>query len=203
MPSKTYNLVLDEHLYILITQGLYEAFAELKKRYHKHALVLCDELLTQYPNTGILKKELVAICDDNFPVVLRKYIVGASSFYRFWENCSRQVAMDFLINFSYGAEGVFFSTIFSIDQDIEGKYGSLEFLSERDQDKNLKREVFEVRNVLLKFNAFFTETEKSLLNLVLSGFSVYDLEKTGLYSKSQLYLTFSNAVEKVKKYMNK
>ncbi len=201
MPAKNYNFILDEHLHILITQGNHEAFIELKRRYSIHANALCKKLLSQYPNTGVSLKELVAVCDDTFPIVLRKYLSGVSSFYLFWEKLATQAAMDHLVDFSYGAEGVFFSTIFSIDSDIEGKYGSLEFLKEKDQNREAKRQVFEVKSILEKYKKFFTETEKSLLNLVLSGLSISDIESTGIYSRSQLYLTFSNAIAKVKRYL--
>ena len=115
--------------------------------------------------------------------------------------CAKQEAMDFLVDFSYEAEGVFFSSTFSIDVDIEGKYGSLEFLHERDQNKDLKRKIFEARATLAKYDKFFTEVEKSLLNLAIAGYTVSDLEKTGIYSRSQLYLTFKTASEKMKKYL--
>ena len=201
MSTITYKHVLDEHLHILVAQGNHEAFVELKKRYHKHADVLCARLLTQYPKTGIAKKELVGICDSHFPTIIRKYMSGMSSFYLFWEMCAKQEAMDFLVDFSYEAEGVFFSSTFSIDVDIEGKYGSLEFLHERDQNKDLKRKIFEARATLAKYDKFFTEVEKSLLNLAIAGYTVSDLEKTGIYSRSQLYLTFKTASEKMKKYL--
>lgn len=194
---KTYNRILDEHLHILITQGCYEAFIELKKRYHKHAQILCVGLLNQYQKTGITKTELVSVCDNHFPFVLKKYVSGLSSFYNFWETCTKQVAMDYLIEFSYEAEGVFFSGLFSIERDLV----NLELLQEKDTNKNLKRRVFEIRSVIAKYDLFFTEPEKALLNLVLSGYTISDLEKTGLYCKSTLYLTFNSAITKLKNYL--
>ena len=194
---KTYNRILDEHLHILITQGCYEAFIELKKRYHKHAQILCVGLLNQYQKTGITKAELVSVCDNHFPFVLKKYVSGLSSFYNFWETCTKQVAMDYLIEFSYEAEGVFFSGLFSIERDLV----NLELLQEKDTNKNLKRRVFEIRSVIAKYDLFFTEPEKALLNLVLSGYTISDLEKTGLYCKSTLYLTFNSAITKLKNYL--
>ena len=202
MPNKTYNRVLDENLHILVTRGCHEAFLELKKRYHRHASVLCNKLLEQYPNTGISKKELVSISDTNFPIVVRKYVSGVSSLYIFWETCTKQVLMDYLVDYSYDAEGIFFSGTFSLEDLMDNKHGSFDFLNEKDPDRNLKRKVFEVKSILAKYDMFFTTAEKGVMNLVLSGYSLMELEKTGLYKKSQLYLTFKNAIEKIKRYLN-
>ena len=202
MPNKLYNKILDEHLHILITQGCYEAFLEIKKRYHKHAQIVCTKLLNQYQKTGITKVELVSVCDDNLPIVLRKYVSGLSSFYNFWERCTTQVAMDYLVDFSYGAEGVYFSGTFSIDQDLDGRLMSPELLKEKDESKAIKRQIFEIKSIIAKFEIFFTKVEVAILNLVLEGYSIADLEKTGLYCKSQLYLTYHSAIDKVKHYLD-
>lgn len=201
MPIKPYSKILDEHLHILVTQGSYEAFLELKRRYHKHAQILCAKLLNQYQKTGITKVELVTVCDDHLPIILKKYVSGLSSFFNFWEKCATQVAMDYLVEFSYGAEGVYFSGTFSIDQDLEGRLIGAELLNEKSESKAIKRQIFEIRNVMAKYEMFFSEVERAVLNLILSGYSVADLEKTGLYCKSQLYLTYHNAINKVRHYL--
>lgn len=69
MPRKSYNQILDEHLYILVAQGNHEAFIKLRKRYHKHALSLSTELIRQYNSSGITRADLVAVCEGYFPIV--------------------------------------------------------------------------------------------------------------------------------------
>ena len=78
-------------------------------------------------------------------------------------------------------------------------YGEL--IAERDDEKITKRQIFEVKTQLYKYKAFFTDQEFSIVNLILSGYSFADLEHGEMMSRTTLYLTFKNAVKKLKKYI--
>ena len=203
MPIKSNNRTLDEHLHILIAQGNHEAFVQLRKRYHKHALVLTTELLRQYLDTGISRKELVAVCEDHFPFVINKYYSGMASFYSFWRESTLQVLMDYLIENSYDGDAYQFKGVISFDQSEDGRHYFSDFIAERGDEKLLKRKVFEIRQFIKRHEVFFTFQEKALLNLLLEGYTLADLEHTGLLAKSHLYLTYKSAVEKLRTYMNK
>lgn len=200
MPNKSNRRLPDEKLHLLITRGCYEAFIELKKRYHKHTLVLVNELLNQYINTGIGKRELTSICDAYFPFVTKSYLTGFSSFYSFWRETTLQCAMDYLIENSYGGQASFFSGSISLNQPGENNHAFEDILAEKDISKDEKRKIFEIKAILAKKDAFFTTSEKAILNLILTGVTLSEIEKTGLYGKTYIHLTFKSAIKKLKKF---
>ena len=201
MPKKSYNQILDEHLHILIAQGNHEAYNTLRKRYHVHASILVSELLKQYAYTGISSNELITVCEEHFVFVISKYVPGRSSFYSFWKSSSSQYLMDYLVDHSYNADAYVFKGSISFDQKNDEMHSFSELLAERGDEKAFKRKIFEIRHTLHKFDAFFTASEKTLLNLILDGYSLADFEHTGVLGRSQINLTYKSAVEKLQKYM--
>ena len=203
MPKKSYNQILDEHLHILIAQGNYEAYHKLNKRYHVHAVILVSELMKQYNYTGITSKELIAACEEHFLFVVSKYVPGRSSFYTFWKSSCTQYLIDYLVEYCFEGDVDNFKVMISFDQKINETQSYGEIIAERSDSKTLKRKIFEIKHILHKYNAFFTAPEKTLLNLVLEGYSYVDFIHTGILSRSQIFLTYKSAVEKVQKFMNK
>ena len=198
MPSKTYNQILDEHLHILIAQGNHEAFIVLRRRYRRHAYVLCTSLLNQYSDTGITNKELFSVCDAHFILCLNRYVPGLSSFYTFWKESTQQILMDYIVENSYDSGAYLFRGIVSFDQALDEKHNYAEYLAEKTEDKKFKRTLLEIKRIIQKYDVFFTAQEKALLNLILEGYSVCELEHTGMLGKSHLYLTYNCALEKLK-----
>ena len=202
MPKKSQDRLLDEHLHSLVAQGNHDALIELRKRFHKHSRHLVNQLLIQYPNTGITKKELLAVCDSHFPFVVLKYNpLVQSSFLTFWRESTKNCAMDYLIENSYNGGAFGFRGVISFDEANEDSLCYGELIAERDDEKITKRQIFEVKTQLYKYKAFFTDQEFSIVNLILSGYSFSDLEHGEMMSRTTLYLTFKNAVKKLKKYI--
>ena len=201
MPHKSYNQILDEHLYILIAQGNHEAFNQLHKRYHQHAVTLAKDLASQYSETGITYTELVSTCEDRFSFVLKKFNPGLASFYTFWKSIVLPYLMEYIVENSYDGGAFMFKGFISFDQRNEEMKEFSDFIGERGDERALKRKIFEIRHVLHKYDLFFTYQEKALLNLVLDGYSLAELEHSGLLGRSQLNLTYKTAVNKLQKYM--
>ena len=199
MSTKYIHRLLDDYLHVLITKGNHEAFEELKKRYHRHALVLVNNLLTQYVNTGVTKKELLSICDNYFHHTVIKFVSGMSSFYNYWKENTTQRAIDYLVENSYGGESSMFCGTISLNQSTDGRYCFDDILAEKDVDWKLNRKIFEIRALLARNEKAFESREKAIIELTLVGYSLSDLEATGLYGKTQLHLTFNNAAKKLKK----
>ena len=201
MPKRSYNQILDEHLHILIAQGNHEAYNTLRKRYRTHASFLINDILRQYPDTGLSKKELVAVSEEHFIFVISKYMPLRSSFYTFWKRNTYQYLMDYLIDNSYDGEASSFKGTFSLDQKKDEMHSFGEMLAERDDERSVKRLMFEIRSTLIKYDTFFTVPEKALLNLIMQGYSLADFEQSGILKKSQVNLTYKSAIDKLKKYM--
>ena len=200
MPHKSYHQILDEHLHILIAQGNHEAYNKLSYRYHRHSLTLVKDLLSKYTFTGVTNRELVLVCEDHFPFVVSKYTPGLSSFFSFWKDSTSKVVIDYLVENSYDGDASIFRGAISFDQKNEEKHPYSELIGERGDEHAIKKRVFEIRYVVNKYDAFFTYQEKALLNLILEGYSLTEVEHSGLLGRSQLSLTYKSLIDKLKKY---
>lgn len=198
MPSKSYNRILDEHLHILISQGNHEAYLKLAKRYKDYADSLAIELLEQYPGSGVSISEIVSICSNVFPHVVKKYDHQRCSFYVFWREASENAIMDYLIENSYLSNARFFKGVIQLDESVDDKRTHLDFVSENDDDYHKERMIKELKRLLNHYKLHFTRQEFALLHLSLQGYSIKDLEHSGILSRSHLYLTFNNACQKLR-----
>ena len=203
MPRTNQDRVLDEHLLALIRQGNHDALDELRKRYHKHSLHLVHQLLTQYPNTGITTKELLAVCDSHFNFVIIKFNnLMPSSFLTFWKESTKNEAMDYLIENSYNGGAISFRGIISFNEANDDSLSYSEMIAERNENLNTNKKIFELRTQLYHFKPYFTNQEFSIVNLILVGYSFAELEHSGMTVRSNLYLTFKNAAKKLQKLIN-
>ena len=140
------------------------------------------------------------MCDDHFPFVIARYnSLLHSSLLTYWKESTINVAMNYLVDNSYNAGATTFRGVISFDSSNPHSISFGELIAEKDEKKDIKRKVFEVRNIVYKYKVFLTNQEFSLLNLLLDGYSLNELEHGGLLSKSTLYLTFKTAVKKLKK----
>ena len=195
MLRKTYNQALDEHLHILIAQGNHEAFNRLRRRYHLHAVSLVNDLLKQYKYTGLTSRELLSVSEEHFFFVVSRYLPGSSSFYSFWKNNTTQFLMNYLIDRSTD------DSYISFDQKEYDKFAVSELIGETGDERMLKRKIFEIKHIIHKYEVFFTVPEKTILSLLLEGYSLGDFEHTGMLKRSQINLTYKSAIEKVQKFM--
>ena len=204
MPKKSYNQILDEHLHSLIAQGNHEAFNKLRRRYHRHSANLCSDIAYQYRDSGIEQNELIAVCEAVFPIVILKYNPSLSSFYTFWKETTNQELLNYVIDNSYDGGASMFKGVVSFEQEYDERYCYSEYLGEIDDSKKLKRKTFEMKELINKrYAAFFTNQEKNLLNLVLEGYTIKELEHADILKKSQLYLTYNSAVNKLRNFSEK
>jgi len=199
MPKKSYNTILDEHLHILIAQGNHEAFERLEKRYHFHAICLCNEILKQYEETGISVADLIVVCESSFRSIVEKYDAELSSFFSFWKRIVSHQIMEYLTDNSYTADASTFKGSISIDQELENNRSFADLLCEIDDNKNKRKRIADIKRIINRNLLHFTKQESSMLNLILDGYSIPDLEHSGIMSRSSLYLTFNVAVEKLRK----
>ena len=199
MPKKSYNNILDEHLHILIAQGNHEAFERLEKRYRSQAVYLCREILKQYEQTGISSADLLTVCDSSFRSIVEKYDAELSSFFSFWKQIASHQIMEYLTDNSYTAEASTFKGSISIDQGLEDNRPFADLLCEIDDSKNKRKRIADIKRIIKRHLLHFTKQESSMLNLILDGYSIPDLEHSGIMSRSSLYLTFNAAVEKLRK----
>lgn len=201
MPTKTYNRIFEEHLCELITQGNHEAFVRLKKRYDRHAVFLVRKLLETYPCSGLTLREVLSVHDNHFPYVIKKYNPELCSFYYYWEKSVTRYITDFIMENSYRCNAKTFVGAFSYDDEYEdgNEYSSV--LAENDEETKRKRIVKEVETLIERYPMFFELEELSVIKLALNGYSFLEIEKSGMMSRSKVFLTFNSAYKKLEKLM--
>ena len=111
--------------------------------------------------------------------------------------------MDYLVDNSYKPDSTDINGNISLDQEFEDKHSISDYIHEVDEDREKKRKLFEIKNIIAQNDDVFTKQEAALLNLVLSGYTIADLEHGGVMSRSALYLTFKTATEKLQKLVRK
>lgn len=202
MAPKTYNRILDEHLHILITQGNHEAYLYLVKRYRKYFKGLTCEMVEKYPNSGVSYKELMAICSQIFPSIVRKYDPGRlSSFFVFWRESSEKAMVDYLLENSYLANAAMFRGFVSFDEEADERRLAGERLAEFNETHYSEKRIEELKKIINAHRKEFKHQEFAMLTLMLEGYDLNDLEHSGMMSRSSLYLTFNNACDKIRKYL--
>ena len=199
MPNKSYNRVLDEHLLALIAQGNHDALRQLEKRYHKHSLHLARELLVKYPETGITKRELAAVCDEHLSFLIAKYNpLLFNSFLTFWRRSVENVAVSYIKENSYNCGAMLFRGVISFDETNNNELSYAERIAEKDDNKLVEKRTAEVKELVQHHKGLFTNEEFNLIILVLEGYSFKELEHNGMMSRTVLYLTFKSASKKVR-----
>lgn len=199
MPTnQSYNRILDEHLHILCAQGNHEAYLSLLKRYHNYSKKLSNEILEKYPGTGINFNEIMTVCTDHFHYVVKKFNPQLCSFYSFWKETTTQEIMDYLMNNSYNAKAKSFKGLFMLDEENEERIAVTEFLHEDNEEALMKERIEELKRTVELYCEKFENQELSLLRLFFQGYTISELESAGIMKRSTLYLTFKNAVEKLK-----
>ena len=199
MPApKSYRRILDEHLHILIAQGNHEAYLRLTKSYKEFAEILARELLERYPGSGVLFSEVVAVCSHRFPYIVKKYDPQLCSFYTFWRETSEQAVIDYFIDNSYLATAKTFRGFLHYDEETDEKRLNYEHLAEGDEDYRIEKMVREIKRILSNYKNKFKSMEFTILLLTLDGYSLKELEHCGMMSRSNLYLTFTIACDKLK-----
>ena len=105
--------------------------------------------------------------------------------------------MTYLVNNSYGATPENAKAPLSLDQRNDDKRPLVDTISETDEDYLWRRKVFEIKSIIAKNDNYFTGQESALLNFILDGYTLAELEHSGVMKKSTLYLTFNTAVDKL------
>lgn len=198
-PIKSYNRILDEHLHSLITQGNHEAYLKLARRYRLYAKHLTQEILEQYQGSGVSFSDIMAVFSSHFRYVVRKYDQQQTSFYSFWKESSEKVVMDYLIENSYSANAKAFRGFIHFDEEDDEKRTYEDRIHENDKDYFTERLIRELKRLLKANKIRFKNLEFTILYLLLDGYTIADLEHSGIMSRAGLYLTFNNACKKMKR----
>lgn len=197
--KQSYNRILDEHLHVLTAQGNHDAYQLLVRRYQNYNKKLSYEILEKYPGTGISFDEIMVVCANHFNYVVRKYNPELCSFYSFWKGVMTKEIMDYIIKNSYNAGAKSFRGSLILDDENDERIAIGEVLKEEDEDSSIKEKIKIVMKALKENKETFKNKEFSILYLLLLGYEISDLEKAGIMKRSTLYLTFKNALNKLKK----
>lgn len=197
-PLKSYNRKLDEHLHSLITRGNHDAYLKLARRYRLYAKHLTKEILEQYQGSGVGFSDLMTVFTDSFCYIVRNFDYQKTSFYVFWREISKKLAIDYIIENSYLANAKAFRSFIHFDEEHGEKRMLGDRVNEYDEDYLTERLIRELKRLLHIHKEEFKKLEFTVLFLLLDGYSIAELEHSGMMSRSALYLTFNNACIKMR-----
>ena len=201
MPSsKSYRRILDEQTHALVAQGSHEAYLHFLKRYKFYSESLARELLaSKYYGSGAFPAELVAVCVDRFPYVLKKFNPEICSFYTFWRNTVEQYIIDYMTDNYFSEKSMTQASYVSFNDSISELNSGLELLAESDDDTVKDRLNHDAKRLIAMHRNLFTPSEITLMLLLFDGYKLADYERSGIVVKSTMYLTFSRVCKKLEK----
>ncbi len=204
LSSKTYRRRLDEQSHELVAQGNHAAYLQFQKRYRYRALYLVYDLIDcKYKGLGIVPTELVTVCNDHFPYVVKKFNPWLCSFYTFWRKSVELQIADYVNNTYFSDKSKTQSSISCFDDDYNENIFDFDCVAETDENIARNRLVYELRRTILAHKEEFEHQEFMMLLLTLDGYTMADFEHTGINSQSTLYLTFKKAITKLDNIMKK
>lgn len=201
MSSKNYHRILDEHLIVLVSQGNHEAYQKLRKRYQRHALALAHQLITNHQKAGLSVQDIATICDHYFPIAVVRYDPTQCSFYHYWREMTSHYVLNYIIETCYSDDESLYKLLLSLDEQIDEKHSFGDILAEKDDTSGLKVIVDAICDLIERHSEMFEKNELSLLKLMLEGYTIGELEHTGMMAKSTLYITFNIVVRKIQNLM--
>ena len=161
-------------------------------------------MVEKYPNSGVSFKELMSICSQMFPSIVRKYDPGRlSSFFVFWRESSEKAMVDYLLENSYLANAAMFRGFVSFDEEADERRLAGERLAEFNETHYSEKRIEELKKIINAHRKEFKHQEFAMLTLMLEGYDLNDLEHSGMMSRSSLYLTFNNACDRIRKYLKR
>jgi hypothetical protein len=124
-----------------------------------------------------------------------------SSFFVFWRESSEKAIVDYLLENSYLANAAMFSGFVSFDEEADERRFASERIAEFNEHHYNEKRIEELKRIIYAHRKEFKHQEFAMLTLMLEGYDLNDLEHTGMMSRSSLYLTFNNACDKIRKYI--
>ena len=126
-----------------------------------------------------------------------------TAFISFWKEITVQKIMEYLVNNSYTVSLDGIKRSLSIDQKFEDNHFVIDVIHEKDDHKVKQRKIFEIKNLIMRNEELFDPQEITLLNFILDGYTLAELEHSGMMSRSTLYHMFNTAVEKLQKLIKR
>lgn len=196
---KTKNRALDNYLHSLIAQGNHLAYLRLKKRYEKYSRIICKQALERNLDSGVTLADLFAVCSACFKEIILKYNPQKLPFYSFWKDVATQEINDYFLINSYNAKARTFNGIINLDEENDEKKLNLELIRETDEDYIREKNRRDALRIIDLNTTSFSHKELVVLHYILDGYTIKELEHGDLMSRSMLYLTYNNAIKKLRK----
>ena len=89
----------------------------------------------------------------------------------------------------------------SFDEEADERRFAGERIAEFNEHHYNEKRIEELKRIIHAHRKEFKHQEFAMLTLMLEGYDLNDLEHTGMMSRSSLYLTFNNACDKIRKYI--
>lgn len=202
MPKKLpRNHLTDESLHSLCAQGNHDAYLLLATRYERYCKKLVNQILEDFPGSGIDFHELVAVNNNLFPYVVRKFNPELNYFYAFWRTSTSRAIMDYVMQNSYNAQAKTFKGAFALDDENDERIAVYEYLHEEDENYIIRWQTREIIHLVESNSQLFEKNELLVLDAIFQGLTLSEIEQSGIIKRSTLYLTYNRVIEKLKKLL--
>ncbi|NLZ15862.1 MAG: hypothetical protein GXY27_04230 [Erysipelotrichaceae bacterium] len=202
MPAKiTKDYLTDDYLHSLCAKNIPGAYEKFFRKYQMFSRKVVKQIQINYPNSGVSFEDLLAVCDSHFHIIVKKYDPNSGNFYSFWHTLIEREVMDYLMENSYKGKARVFAGVYTLDEEMDERQACYEYLREDDETHLTERQIKELKLFLKQNSSKFEANELLVLNLNLEGYSLSEIEATGVMKRSTIYLTYNKAVEKLRKLL--
>ncbi|NLB48391.1 MAG: sigma-70 family RNA polymerase sigma factor [Erysipelotrichia bacterium] len=202
MPKKLpRNRLTDEYLHTLCAQGNHDAYMLLANRYQRYSRKIINQILEEYPGSGISFHELMAVNNDRFPYIVQKFNPELNYFYAFWRKVISRSIMDYVMQNSYNARARTFKGTFILDDENDERIAICRYLHEEDESYLIQWQIREIAELVETNAQLFEYKERLVLQCIFQGLTLSEIAKSGLIKRSTLYLTYNKVIEKLKKLL--
>ncbi len=195
------DYLTDDYLHSLCAKNIPGAYEKFFQKYQVFSRKLVKQIQINYPGSGVSLEDLLAVCDSHFHIVVKKFDPNSGIFYSFWRTLIEREVMDYLMENSYKGKARTFAGIYVLDEEMDERQTYCEYLREDDDNRFSVQQIKELKLFLKQNSTKFDANELLVLNLNLEGYSLSEIEATGVIKRSTLYLTYNKAVDKLRKLL--
>lgn len=195
------DYLTDDYLHSLCAKNIPGAYEKFFQKYQVFSRKLVKQIQINYPGSGVSLEDLLAVCDSHFHIVVKKFDPNSGIFYSFWRTLIEREVMDYLMENSYKGKARTFAGIYVLDEEMDERQTYCEYLREDDDNHFSVQQIKELKLFLKQNSTKFDANELLVLNLNLEGYSLSEIEATGVIKRSTLYLTYNKAVDKLRKLL--
>lgn len=200
------NKLEDEELIFFIKLQSEEALNCLLERYKGKSRYIANELLTEFPNSGVNLETLTYVGLNAVNNAINKFEEGKETFFSFWFIIAKREMTNYLKVNSYTGKSATFVGISLdslVDEDDERSGLTANYLSDNDTEVSQSKIFDDLILYVQKDKETFIEKEKPIVIAFLKGYEKEEIMAAFKISKSNYYRIIAKGKEFILTYFQK